>query len=139
MKRILRIATRWFFLLLALGAFYLLGPTNEIDNALGLHRGTMIKCTLEWGRLAPFPKTAQDFDIWTDGTMFTRTFLGSFSDTPAAIDEWLKQSPGVQEGQSEIMSDQSVRYVLKTGEGAAYGEVIVTPNHSHIYLKVYWS
>jgi hypothetical protein len=121
------------------GAFYLFGPTNEIDNAFGLHRSSMIECTLKWGQLAPFPRDISNFTIETEGNPFTRTFTGSFSAQPNVIDDWLKQSPGVRDGQKETLPNSSTKYVLKTGAGAGYGEITVSADHTSVSFKVEWS
>jgi hypothetical protein len=118
------------------GAFYLFGPTNEIDNAFGLHRSSMIECTLKWGQLAPFPKGISNFTIKTEGSSFSRTFTGSFSAQPNVIDAWLKQSPGVRDGQTETQPNASTKCVLKTGEGAAYGEITISADHTSVSFKV---
>lgn len=126
-------------LVLAMGAFYLWGPTNEIDNLLGLHRQSMIDCSLEWGQLAPFPKEITDFTIRTQGSMFTRTFIGSFTTSPDIIESWLGQSVGVRDGKTEKLEDGSTKYLLKPGSGAAYGEVIVSPDRKQVSFKIAWS
>jgi hypothetical protein len=118
-------------LLLVVGGVYLLLP--------GFQRGNMIECTMKWGRLAPFPKIAKNFTIETEGSAFTRTFIGSFSDTPETIQKWLKDSAGIQEGSQEIHLGKTHRYILKTGEGAAYGEVRVSTDGTTVDFKVSWS
>ena len=122
-----------------IAVFYLFGPTNEIDNALGLHRQNMIECTLKWGRLAPFPELANDFSIRTEGNAFTRTFRGSFSSSPEVIRRWLEHSPGVQEGQQEKIQSGAVHYILSTGGGAAYGEITIDKDGTHVDFRVSWS
>src|SRR5258708_37671678 len=119
-------------------AFYLFGPTNEIDNAFGLERNSMIECTLKWGQLAPFPKDIRNFTIETEGNPFTRTFTGSFFAQPSVIEEWLKQSPGVRDGQMETLPNASAKYILKTGEAASYGEITVSADHTRVSFRVDW-
>jgi hypothetical protein len=109
-------------------------PSNDRDNADIKMRPEMIKCTLTWGRLAKFPESAKDFNIYTEGNSFTRTFRGSYSDTPENIKNWLRSSPGVTEGKRE-----ESKIILKTGEGAAYGEITVSPDGSHVTFRVSWS
>jgi hypothetical protein len=137
MRRALVICGAILFVLA--GAFYLFGPTNEIDNAFGLHRNSMIECTLRWGQLAPFPKDISNFTIETEGGFVTRTFTGSFSAQPNIVDKWLKQSPGVRDGRTETQPNASTKYVLKTGEGASYGEITVSEDHRSVSFKVEWS
>jgi hypothetical protein len=109
-------------------------PTNDRDNANPETRKEMTATTLEWGRLAPFPSTAKDFTIRTEGNSFTRTFRGAFSDDPATIRAWLKSSPGVMEGEKNGNT-----YELKTGEGASYGTIEVSPDGSRVTFRVSWS
>lgn len=120
-----------FILILLIGGIYLVWPTIE--------RNSMIECTLKWGRLAPFPKTAKNFNITTEGSAFTRTFIGSFSDTPETIQKWLKDSSGVQEGVQELRLGRVYRYTLKTGEGESYGEVRVSADGTAVEFKISWS
>jgi hypothetical protein len=127
------------FLIFLAGAFYLFGPTNEIDNALGLHRSSMIECTLKWGQLAPFPNEINNFTIAAEGNFFTRTFTGSFSAQPNVIEKWLRQSSGVRDGHAETLPNASTKYVLKTGEGASYGEITFSADHTSVSFKVEWS
>lgn len=110
-------------------------PTNKRDNANPEKKVEMSELTLEWGRLTPFPKTAKDFEIYTEGNSFTRTFKGSFTDTPEHIKAWLLSSPGVTEGKKS--SDG--KYILKTSEGVAYGEVVVSPDSQSLMFEVAWS
>lgn len=56
-------------------------------------RQDMIRCTLEWGRLAPFPAGAREFTITTEGCLFTRAFRASFKAKPNIIAAWIKASP----------------------------------------------
>jgi hypothetical protein len=110
-------------------------PTNDRDNANPDKEPEMIRCTLEWGRLAPFPETAKNFDIYTEGNSFTRTFRGSFTDAPENIQTWLRSSPGVMEGARK----EENQYILKTGEGSAYGEISISPDGSKVTFRVSWS
>ncbi len=123
------------------GAIFLMfaWPTNDRANASrGAHQ-EMIPIACEWGRLAPFPATAQDFTIYTEGNMFTRTFKGAFSDSPEVIAKWLADSPGVVEGEAEVREDQSTLYILKMGGGASYGEIEVSPDKTRVRFRTSWS
>jgi hypothetical protein len=109
-------------------------PTNDRDNADPQMQSEMVSATILWGGLAPFPATAKDFTIKTEGGMFTRTFRGSFSDDPENILNWLKSSRGFQQGEKK-----EDKIILKTGEGAAYGEIILSPDNSRVIFRVSWS
>ena len=118
-------------------------PSSERNNAETKERPEMIRCTLAWGRLSNFPETAKNFEIHTTGDSFTRAFQGSFSDTPENIQKWLQSSPGVTEGvKIEGVTEQDKaeeEIILKTGEGASHGEIILSPNGSHVVFHVSWS
>src|SRR5260221_5338364 len=119
-------------------AFLLGFSTNSRVNSNPAKQAEMIELTLKWGQLAPFPHS-NDFFIHTEGNSFTRTFRGSFSDSPEIILKWLKESPGIADGTFETLPDKSVKYILKTGGGASYGEVFVSPDQSHVSFRVSWS
>ena len=125
--------------LLIIFASFIILPPNDRDNLNPAKKIEMINLSLRWGRLATFPSSSQDFSIRTEGGAFTRTFRGSFSDSPESISQWLHNSKGISEGRSEIQPDKSTKYILKTGEGASYGEVIVSPDSSHVSFEVSWS
>lgn len=108
-------------------------PTNDRDNA-NPDKSSMVECTLLWGRLAPFPSTAKDFTIYTEGNSFARTFRGSFSDAPENIQKWLEASAGFTEGR-----DDDGERVLKMGEGASYGTIVVSEGGTRVTFRVSWS
>lgn len=110
-------------------------PGNERINADPANRPEMVRVTLEWGRLAPFPETAREFQIHTEGGSFTRIFRGSFVDTAENIRSWLTSSPGVRDGKEE----KEGVHILKTGKGDTHGEVIVAPDGSNVTFCVYCS
>lgn len=109
-------------------------PTNEWENRSPASQAEMAAITREWGRLAPFPKTARDFTIRTEGNMFTRGFRGSFRDTPENVRAWLDASPGAMEG-----TRKEGRIFLEMGDGAQYGEVEVSPDGTEVKFRVSWS
>lgn len=61
---------------LVLFLLILLMPSNRTDNQNPARQAEMIALTLEWGRLAPFPTTACNFPIHTEGNAF-RTRCGA--------------------------------------------------------------
>jgi hypothetical protein len=96
----------------------------------------MIECTLLWGRLAPFPATARDFTIYTEGNSFKRTFRGSFVDTRENIEKWLAACPGFTEGKED--ASEGIR-VLKMVEGASYGTIEVSEEGTKVTFRASWS
>lgn len=113
--------------------------SNERDNRDPVKRLEMARVTYEWGRLAEFPESKIEYTIQTEGSSFTRAFRGSFRADPDVIQRWILDSPGIQEGAKEPMSDQSSRYILKMGGGASFGEVIVSSDQSEVSFYVTWS
>ncbi len=98
----------------------------------------MIRSVIEWGRLSDFPETKKNFIITTEGSAFTRTFIGSFEGDPKVIDAWVKGSTGIQEGRSQEL-ESGVKYILKTIPDCAYGEVLILDNGSKVQFKISWS
>src|SRR5438552_3669133 len=98
----------------------------------------MLRATLIWGRLAPLPKTAQDFKIVTEGGMFTRAFRASFKAPIADIENWLKESPGTREITPETTSPTTRRFQISPGEGAQHAEVTVDNSSGFVSIYVYW-
>jgi hypothetical protein len=67
---------------------------------------------LEWGRLAPFPKSACDVRIETLGSMFTRELIASFHASAAEIEAWLRASPGTAQAKAEVNTGPESQHVL---------------------------
>jgi hypothetical protein len=125
------------FILYAAGVF--LAPTSAPDNANPSKQAEMVDISRRWGQLAPFPNSARGFSIHTEGNAFTRTFRGSFSAESPTVNKWLEDSRGVTQGQKEVQPDHSTKYILKTAEDASYGEVIISPDRTHVSFRVSWS
>ena len=105
---------------------------TETDNRSG------IKATLEWGRLASFPKSARDLVVTTEGNMFTRSFRVSFSAPKEDIARWTEESPGLRETQPEKQNSQR-KFVIKPGGGAVYAEVVIDDATNQVRTYVAWS
>lgn len=119
--------------------FLITFPGNSRDNANPAKQAEMIDLSMKWGQLAAFPASARNFHIQTEGSAFTRTFRGTFDARPEVVLKWLKTSPGIREGTSKVQPDKSIKYILKTADGASYGEVIVSKNKSHVSFYIEWS
>jgi hypothetical protein len=105
---------------------------TEADKRYG------INATLEWGRLAPFPKSARDLVVTTHGNMFTRGFRVSFSAPKEDIARWAEESPGIKD--TEPNKEGSLRkYVIKPGGGAVYAEVVIDDATDQVRTYVAWS
>lgn len=67
-----------------------------------LDRKSKIDCVLTWGCLAEFPADLEDFEIKTEGSMFTRAFRTSFRATPDVTTDWLSQCPGIADAENAV-------------------------------------
>jgi hypothetical protein len=101
-------------------------------------RQSALTCIQEWGRLAPFPKTARNVQIETTGGMFTRGFRASFQGTPKEIEQWLSESPGIRDATAEE-DGAGTRYNIRAGGGATHAEATVDSEHTNVSIRVYWS
>ena len=103
------------------------------------NRQSAIDCTLEWGRLAPFPASAEQFSITTHGNMFTREFRASFMASPAEIERWLQESPGTRQTLPTTPSPGVRKFEIKPGGGAQFAEVSVDDVKHQVFIVVSWS
>ena len=100
---------------------------------------SMINCTLEWARLAPFPESAADFTINTEGSMFTRAFLAQFRASPEAIQQWVADSPGMQGVEPRVPRPNVRQFNIQPGGGAQHAEVEIDDAIDVVRIYVYWS
>jgi hypothetical protein len=63
--------------------------------------------------------------------MFSRSFTGSFIDSPENIQHWLQQSPGVVEGRRL----DEVKYLLKMIEESFSGELTISEKGSQVHFR----
>lgn len=103
------------------------------------NRASAIATTLEWGQLAPFPETAQQFTIITEGSPFTRAFRVQFVAPPDAIDAWLRASPGIGATEGETRQPYVRYFRIVPGGGAQGAEVEVDDATHTVKVYVYWS
>ena len=113
---------------------YSLFSPNSLRN-----RASAIDCTLTWGRLAPFPASAQNLTISVTGNMFTRGFRSSFAAPAADIEQWLQQSPGTRETAPTTPSPGVRHFEIPPGGGAQWAEVTVDDTNYRVSIYVYWS
>ena len=97
-----------------------------------------LKATKEWARLVDFPKSAENIDIETSGTMFTRAFTVTFTAPLNDINEWLRECPGTAEA-SPIVSGSIRRFEIEPGSGAQGAELEVEDESGTVRICVYWS
>lgn len=102
-------------------------------------RHQMRRAVLEWGRLAPFPESARDFRIQTEGSMFSRAFRVSFTAPIADIDRWLGESPGTRDVAPERPGANVRRFLISPGKGAQKAEITVEDSTGEVRVYVAWS
>ena len=98
-----------------------------------------VECTLEWGRLSPFPPSAQQLAIKIEGGFFTRSFRVSFTAPPADIERWLQVSPGTRETSPTTPSPGIRHFQIAPGGGANGAEVSVEDTTNQVSIYVSWS
>ena len=126
---------RGFWMICGLALFgYLLVSPNSFLNRPGAMR-----CIFEWGRLAPFPESAQVSFISTSGGMFTRGFRVSFTAPAADIERWLQQSPGTRDAIPDVPAPGVRHFQIDPGGGAQGAEVSVDDKSHRVSIRVYWS
>jgi hypothetical protein len=123
---------------LVLGSVLVFGAAGVSWLAYSI-RASAIDCTVEWGRLAPFPQSAQQLTITAHGSMFTREIRTSFIAPPADIEEWLQSSPGTREAVVTTPSPGVRHFKITPGGGAEFAEVTVDDTQHRVSIKVYWS
>ncbi len=138
--------TRTRRLLVVLGGVLLLGVAGVpwlVSSYLSAKdredRASAIDATLVWGRLAPFPASAQEVAITAEGSMFTREFRASFVAPAADIEEWLQRSPGTREAVPTAPSPGVRHFQITAGGGASFAEVTVDDTQQRVFIHVYWS
>jgi hypothetical protein len=100
---------------------------------------SMISVTREWGRLAEFPKSATEFSIHTEGSMFTRAFRAEFVAPAPDLAPWIAASPGFSDAKVEQLGPHVKRYIIKPGGGAQWAQVEVNQSTGRVKIYVYWS
>jgi hypothetical protein len=133
-------------LVLVLASVFVLGAAgiswlaySFLSSDSSRNRASAIDCTLEWGRLAPFPPSAQQLAVSTHGSMFTREFRLSFAALPQDIEEWLQRSPGTREAIVTTPSPGVRHFQITPGGGAEFAEVTVDDAEHRVFIRVYWS
>ena len=100
---------------------------------------TAVERTLEWGRLSPFPSSAQQLAIKIEGGFFTRSFRVSFTAPPSDIELWLQASPGTRETSPTTPSSGIRHFQITPGGGANRAEVSVEDTKNQVSIYVSWS
>jgi hypothetical protein len=112
---------------------------NSSDNQDPAKLKEMMALVLEWGQLAPFPASAINVEIATEGSSFTRSFRASFIAPKQDIQSWIKASPGLNETTPETLYDNKVKYIIAPGGGASSAEVTIDYALNKVEIYVSWS
>lgn len=104
-----------------------------------LNYRSALDCTLNWGRLSPFPATKENFSLKIKGGMFTREFVVEFEAPVSEISRWLQASPGTREAIVTNPSPHLRHFEIKPGGGAQFVEVTVDDTTHRVHIRVYWS
>ena len=126
---------RIFFVIcgLALLGYMLVSPNSF------LNRPGAMRCIFEWGRLAPFPESAQVSFISATGNMFSRGFRVAFTAPAADIEQWLQQSPGTRDVIPDVPAPGVHHFQIEPGGGAQWAEVSVDDKSHRVSIRVFWS
>ena len=119
--------------------FVLIAYLFSGESGAPTHNESAIECVLQWGRLSPFPSSAEEFTITTQGNMFTRGFRASFTAPAADIEQWLQQSPGTRAVLPETPLPGVRHFEIAPGGGAQHAEVTVDDTKHHVSIYVCWS
>lgn len=93
----------------------------------------------EWGRLAPLPESAKEFDISAEGNMFSRAFRASFYLDEDDLTKWLEASPGLRDAEEEQMNNERKEYRIKPGGGANMAQALIDFEAGFVEIYVSWS
>ena len=113
-------------------------PSNSRDNQDPAKQKEMMALVLVWGRLSPFPASATNVSIKTEGGSFTRSFHASFIAPKQDIQSWINVSPGLNETTPDELSDNKVKYIISPSGGANKAEVTIDYDLNQVQIYVSW-
>jgi hypothetical protein len=131
------ISTILLFACIAFAGLFL-ASSNSRDNQDPAKQKEMMALLLEWGRLAPFPASATNISIKTEGSSFTRSFRASFTAPKQDIEAWIKASPGLNQTTPDGLAGNKVHYVIVPGGGANKAEVTIDSASNQVEIYVSW-
>jgi len=118
------------------GLFFI--SSNSRDNQSPAKQKEMMALVLEWGRLSPFPASATNVSVETEGSSFTRSFRASFTAPKQDIESWIKDSPGLNETTPDDLSNNKVQYIIAPGGGANRAKVTIDYGLNQVEIYVSW-
>jgi hypothetical protein len=137
-KLIIAIVSTTLLFILGVFAGLFLVSSNSRDNQEPAKQKEMMALILEWGRLSPFPTSATNLSIKTEGGSFTRSFRASFTAPKQDIQYWIDASPGLKETTPDKLSDNKVEYIIAPGGGANQAEVTIDFGLNQVEIYVSW-
>lgn len=114
-----------------------MASSNTRDNISPIAKEQMTEITSEWARIAPIPDSKTEYNIYTEGSSFTRSFKSNFYLPKADLEKWIKQSTGLCDAEIETM-ENTKKYTIKPGGGAQYAEVVIDFKKCYVEIYVYW-
>lgn len=115
-----------------------MASSNTRDNKNPIAKEQMAEITSEWARIAPIPDSKTQYNIYTEGNSFTRSFKSNFYLPKADLEQWIKHSPGLCDAKIETTGNTK-KYTIKPGGGAQYAEVVINFDKYYVEIYVYWS
>jgi hypothetical protein len=112
--------------------------SNSRDNQDPAKQKEMMAIVLEWGRLSPFPASATNVSVETEGNSFTRSFRARFVAPKQDIQSWIKDSPGLNEAVPEELSNNKVKYIITSEGGTNKAEVTIDYILNQVEIYVSW-
>jgi hypothetical protein len=97
-----------------------------------------IETTQTWARLDPFPASATNLIVTTEGGMFSRAFTITLNAPPTDIAAWLASSPGTASATVETTGTLR-RFAIEPGGGAQGAHVTVDDATNLVTIGTYWS
>jgi hypothetical protein len=79
-------------------------------------KGRIIEGALAYGRLADLPASAREIEAATVGNMFARSFWMRFDAEPAAIEEFVANSPGLRGSNAITFSSNAELHAIAERE-----------------------
>ena len=137
-KLIIALASTILFVALVAFVGLVAVSSNARDNQDPAKQKEMMALVLDWGRLSPFPISATNVSIETEGNSFTRSFRASFTAPQQDIQSWIKNSRGLNEKTPEAISDHKVQYIIAPGGGADRAEVTIDYALNQVEIYVSW-
>jgi hypothetical protein len=119
----------------AAAAALLIASMLLTDNRLNVP--SAIETTQTWARLDPFPASATNLAVTTEGEMFTRGFTNTFDAPAPDIATWLATSPGTASATVETLGTHR-RFAIQPGGGAQGALVTVDDATNLVTIRTYW-